>query len=151
MAAVVKDTGELWTRLFDHGPFLQGEIKYFLKEFEERRADREVEKIFQILERVTEIKETQIDRLKLSSDVHLPTLNANLEVAVGMCNRILEKEEEYCPDKALANNRERRKAEWESFVEDITQKCSKVEATFGEKEKEMREYYEQLGQKLQAE
>lgn len=54
-----------------------------------------MERLFQILERATEIKETQIDRVKLASDVHLPTLNANLEVAVSMCNRILEKEEEH--------------------------------------------------------
>jgi hypothetical protein len=62
---------------------------------QEKRSDREVERLFQILERATEIKETQLDRVKLASDVHLPTLNANLEVAVGMCNRILEKEEEH--------------------------------------------------------
>jgi hypothetical protein len=62
---------------------------------QEKRADREVERLFQILERTTEIKETQLDRVKLASDVHLPTLTANLEVAVSMCNRILEKEEEH--------------------------------------------------------
>jgi hypothetical protein len=30
------DVGEIWTRLFDHRPFLSGEIKFFLKEFEVR-------------------------------------------------------------------------------------------------------------------
>ncbi|XP_069675251.1 biogenesis of lysosome-related organelles complex 1 subunit 5 [Periplaneta americana] len=148
MAAVIKDVGEIWTRLFDHRPFLSGEIKFFLKEFEEKRADREVERLFQILERATEIKETQLDRVKLASDVHLPTLNANLEVAVSMCNRILEKEEEHRSDTALLAKREIRKAEWESFIEDMTQKCSKVDATFEEKEEELREFYSDLEKKL---
>jgi hypothetical protein len=30
------DVGEIRTRLFDHRPFLSGEIKFFLKEFEVR-------------------------------------------------------------------------------------------------------------------
>lgn len=28
------EIGEIWSRLFDHRPFLNGEIKYMLKEFE---------------------------------------------------------------------------------------------------------------------
>lgn len=63
--------------------------------FQERRSEREIEKLFQILERVTEINGTQIERVKLASDIHLPNLNANLEVSVSMCNKILEKEETY--------------------------------------------------------
>lgn len=30
------DVGEIWFRLFDHRPFISGEIKFFLKEFEVR-------------------------------------------------------------------------------------------------------------------
>lgn len=119
-----------------------------MKEFEEKRADREVERLFQILERATEIKETQLDRVKLASDVHLPTLNANLEVAVRMCNRILEKEEEHQSDTTLIAKRELRKAEWESFIDNMTQKCSKVDATFQEKEAELKEFYSDLEKKL---
>ena len=32
---------DLYERLFNHRPFLQGEIKHFVKEFEEKRGDRE--------------------------------------------------------------------------------------------------------------
>lgn len=28
------DTGEIWSRLFDHRPFIQGEITFFLREFQ---------------------------------------------------------------------------------------------------------------------
>ncbi|KAJ9591629.1 hypothetical protein L9F63_001843 [Diploptera punctata] len=148
MAAVIKDIGEIWSRLFDHRPFLSGEIKFFLREFEEKHSDREVERLFEILEWTTEIKETQIDRVKLASDVHLPNLNANLEVAVSMCNRILEKEELHRSDKTLEAKREIRKVEWETFIEDMTQKCTKVDATFSDKEEELREFYADLEKKL---
>lgn len=142
------DIGEIWTRLFDHRPFLNGEIKFLLREFEERRSEREIEKLFQILERVTEINGTQIERVKLASDIHLPNLNANLEVSVSMCNKILEKEETYRSDTTLQAKREIRKLEWENFIEDMTQKCSKVDATFEEKQEELREFYSDLEKKL---
>ncbi|XP_049858027.1 biogenesis of lysosome-related organelles complex 1 subunit 5 [Schistocerca gregaria] len=148
MAAIIKDTGELWTRLFDHRPFLNGEIKFVLREFEEKRSDGEVEKLFKILECVSEIKDTQIERVKLASDIHLPNLNGNLEVAVSMCNGILEKEQKHRSDTTLEAKREIRKAEWENFIEDMAQKCAKVDTTFQEKEQELKDFYLDLEKKL---
>nr|XP_037278058.1 biogenesis of lysosome-related organelles complex 1 subunit 5-like isoform X2 [Rhipicephalus microplus] len=90
---VVKDITEIYSRLFDHKPFLQGEIKFFVKEFEEKRGDREVQKLFEMLEDVTEVRETQIDRACRASDQGLCSLAGNLEVALSMCHRILEAED----------------------------------------------------------
>lgn len=148
MAAIVKDTGEIWARLFDHRPFLSGEIKFILREFEEKRSDREVEKLFNILEYVTEIRDTQIERVKLISDIHLPTLNANLEVALSMCNRIFEREEAHRSSTSLIAKQEIRKAEWENFIEDMTHRCSKIDAAFDDKGKELKEFYADLEKKL---
>lgn len=44
--------------------------------------------------------------------------------------------------------RELRKAEWESFIDNMTQKCSKVDVTFQEKEEELKEFYSDLEKKL---
>ena len=43
---------ELYSRLANHRPFLQGEVRHFVREFETKRGDREVENIFGVLERV---------------------------------------------------------------------------------------------------
>jgi hypothetical protein len=51
-------------------------------------------------------------------------------------------------DTALTAKRELRKAEWESFIDSMTQKCSKVDATFQEKEEELKEFYSDLEKKL---
>lgn len=51
-------------------------------------------------------------------------------------------------DTALAAKREIRKAEWESFIDNMTQKCAKVDATFQEKEAELKEFYADLEKKL---
>lgn len=62
---------------------------------QEKRQDREVERLFVVLERVTEIRDTQVDRLKQSSNAFLPTLNTNLDAALNMCNRMIKSEEEH--------------------------------------------------------
>ncbi|XP_034253447.1 biogenesis of lysosome-related organelles complex 1 subunit 5 [Thrips palmi] len=148
MAAIVKDAGEIWSRLFDHRPYLSGEIKYFLREFEEKRQDREVERLFVVLERVTEIRDTQVDRLKQSSDAFLPRLNTNLDAALNMCNRMIKSEEEHLADTSLESKRALRKADWENFISDMAVRCSKVDTTFQEKEEELREFYQDLETKL---
>lgn len=33
---LLSDLSDIWDRLFSHRPFLQGEIKYFLSEFDVR-------------------------------------------------------------------------------------------------------------------
>ena len=69
---------------------MQGEIKHFVKEFEEKRGDREVESVFKILETVTELDSGEIDKVKAQCDSTLPNLNAKLLVANYMCNKILD-------------------------------------------------------------
>uniref|UniRef100_A0A8C2TZX7 Biogenesis of lysosome-related organelles complex 1 subunit 5 n=1 Tax=Coturnix japonica TaxID=93934 RepID=A0A8C2TZX7_COTJA len=39
---IIKDVGEIYSRLLDHRPVIQGEIRYFVKEFEEKRGLREL-------------------------------------------------------------------------------------------------------------
>jgi hypothetical protein len=51
-------------------------------------------------------------------------------------------------DTALTAKRELRKAEWESFIDNMSQKCTKVDATFQEKEAELKEFYSDLEKKL---
>lgn len=63
--------------------------------FQERRADREVERLFWILEYTTELKESQLDRTERLGDCHLPSLEANVNVALSMCNRVLQREENF--------------------------------------------------------
>ncbi|CAL7939819.1 biogenesis of lysosome-related organelles complex 1 subunit 5 [Xylocopa sonorina] len=148
MASIIKDTGEIWSRLFDHRPFVQGEITFFLREFQEKRDDREVERLFKILEYSTELKESQLDRTEQLGDCHLPSLKANVDVALSMCERVLQREQDFDSDIALQENREIRKQEWEKFVNDMSDKCEKVNQTFEEKENEIKEFYIDLERKL---
>ena len=63
-----------------------------MKEFEEKRGDREVESVFKVLERVTELNGGEIDKVKAQCDSTLPNLNARLTAANSLCSKIIDQE-----------------------------------------------------------
>ncbi|XP_063357612.1 biogenesis of lysosome-related organelles complex 1 subunit 5 isoform X2 [Cydia amplana] len=144
------EIGEVWARLFDHRPFLNGEIKFMLKEFEEKRGDREVENLFFILEKVTDIKDSQVDKIKKGSEAALPVLSEKLNQALQLCEAVeadyLEVQKTF--EQKQAENREKRQKEWDQFIDDMNFKCQRIDNAFEEKEEELRDLYADLNHKL---
>ncbi|GLV37593.1 muted [Carabus blaptoides fortunei] len=149
MSQLTKDIGEIWIRLFDHRAFLNGAINFVLKEFEQKRSDKEVEYLFYLIEQTTNIKDTQLIRLRQTSNVSLSNTHKNVCLALNTCKYLEDIEQKYQEDTSLALAREDRKLRWEKFVDDMTHKCSRVDNTFDEKEEELHEFYTDLERKLQ--
>lgn len=63
--------------------------------FQDKREDREVLRLFKILEYSTELGQNQLDRAEQLGDCHLPSLKANVDVALSMCESVLQKEDEF--------------------------------------------------------
>ncbi|KFM58322.1 Protein Muted-like protein, partial [Stegodyphus mimosarum] len=141
---VVRDIGDVQSRLFDHRPFTQGEAKFLLQEFEEKRKEREVQYMFEMLEMVTDIRETQIEKAVKLADMHLCHLTAHYEVAIRMCKNILERGESDRNKKILEQRREQRKQEWIAFIDDLQAKSAAVNETFANKEQELKNHYNKL-------
>ncbi|CAL1288744.1 unnamed protein product [Larinioides sclopetarius] len=100
--------------------------------------------MFEMLEMVTEIKETQIEKAVKLGDMHLCNLTGHFEVALRMCNNIVEREESDKKKQYLDQRREQRKKEWIAFVDDIQNKNIAVNQTFANKEEEVKNYYTKL-------
>ncbi|CAH2050157.1 unnamed protein product, partial [Iphiclides podalirius] len=150
MSELSREIGEIWSRLFDHRPFLNGEIKFMLKEFEEKRGDREVENLFSILENLTDIKDTQVEKICKNGKTTLPILSEKLEQSLQLCEEI---EKEYSEIKKVCKqkqteNQEKRQKEWDQFIDDMNFKCQRIDNTFEEKEEELRDLYADLKHKL---
>ncbi|XP_053615811.1 biogenesis of lysosome-related organelles complex 1 subunit 5 isoform X2 [Plodia interpunctella] len=150
MTELSREIGEVWSRLFDHRPFLNGEIKFILKEFEEKRGDREVENLFSILETLTETKDNQADKIKKSGEPALPLLSEKLEQALHLCEEV---EKEYIDiqkrsEQKRLENQEKRQKEWDQFIDDMNFKCKRIDNAFEEKEEELRDLYADLNHKL---
>ena len=65
-------------------------MTHFVKEFEKKRGDQEVQNLFETLELTTELQSGQVEKLVNTCDEQIPTINANLLVAQSMCNKILD-------------------------------------------------------------
>ncbi|XP_062524569.1 biogenesis of lysosome-related organelles complex 1 subunit 5 isoform X2 [Bombyx mori] len=121
-----------------------------LKEFEEKRGDREVENLFKILEKITEIKDNESERIRKSGHNALPVLSEKLEQALNLCEE-LEKDyletQKVC-QKQIKSNQELRKREWDKFIDDMNFKCQRIDNAFEEKEEELRDLYADLKHKL---
>jgi len=137
-----EDIPEIHSRLFNHRPFLQGETRHFLREFEEKRKDREVENIFSCLERVSELRDLGLPALLASASNNSSTsLVANLQVAESMLTRILEQGDTGEADKTLLASREARDKDWNTFLQEVQIRCKKIDQSFKEKEDSIRKKY----------
>lgn len=54
-----------------------------------------MERLFKILEYSTELDKNQLPRAEQLGDCHLPSLKANIDVALSMCERVLQRQEEF--------------------------------------------------------
>lgn len=124
-------------------------MRFFIKEFEEKRREREVQRLFELLEDVTEVRETQVDRACRASDQGLSSLAGNLEVALSMCHRILEAEDKLSSADDLSERRERRRCEWQQFEQDVKDKAARMDQAFEEKERQLIDHYRRVREKLQ--
>jgi len=108
--AIVSDLHDIFTRLFDHRPFLQEEISKFKTEFEDKRGDQEVNELFRALEIISEIKEVQVAQVAAACDTHLPRALADLQVAQRMCATALNTAPKRTPEqrREAAAERQRR-------------------------------------------
>jgi len=147
LRGVSKDVSEIYSRLFDHHAFLSGEINFFVKEFEGRRHDNDVEGMFQILDRVIDVRETQVDKAMSCAEPYLGEINENLSESLLRCDKILEMENIEKDTKA-AERRLQRQKDWEKFEQDLAEKEQQVMKTFADKEQQLRDYYKELEQKL---
>ncbi|ENN81200.1 biogenesis of lysosome-related organelles complex 1 subunit 5 [Dendroctonus ponderosae] len=150
MLEVTKGISKLWDRLFDQKAFLNGEINFVLNEFELRRGDSEVDNLFKSLESITDIKDTQINRLiEIASEKNVEA-NQQLSKALNLCSQLPELEQKYTDlkDTYLEKAREKRKEKYEEIMNGITSNYSKIDAEFEKKEVETLQAYINLEAKL---
>ena len=122
---------------------------YFLN-IKETRKDREVDRLFKILERVTELKGSELQTTTSLADIHLPKLAVDLQVAESIANKLIKKRASADSEtlEKLERRREERVVEWDTFVHDMTAKCVKIDNSFAVKQEEIREAFRKTEEKI---
>ncbi|XP_019377925.1 PREDICTED: biogenesis of lysosome-related organelles complex 1 subunit 5 [Gavialis gangeticus] len=140
---ILKDVGEIHSRLLDHRPVIQGEIRYFVKEFEEKRGLREL-RVLESLKNM--IYETNNQILPKCEQVMHDGLNEafkRLQAASQRIHKLQEREQEereVQTDKLMAGEKQRT-ALWEAFLEEQQNKQAEVNEEHRKAMERLKEQY----------
>ncbi|XP_031971796.1 biogenesis of lysosome-related organelles complex 1 subunit 5 isoform X2 [Corvus moneduloides] len=91
---IIKDIGEVYSRLLDHRPVIQGEIRYFVKEFEEKRGLRELRVLENLKTTIFETNERVLPKCEQAMQDNLSETFKRLQAANAMIHRLQEREYE---------------------------------------------------------
>ncbi|XP_049913180.1 biogenesis of lysosome-related organelles complex 1 subunit 5 [Epinephelus moara] len=115
MDKIAKDVGDIQSRLLDHRPVVNAEIRYFVREFEEKRGHRE-SRLLENLNKV--VLETNEQMLPADLGSMLSDVVKRLEAANHMAERVQQRELEAQQNTQLQGNIERLKDEWAEFLKE---------------------------------
>ncbi|NXI56769.1 BL1S5 protein, partial [Chloroceryle aenea] len=144
------DVGEIYSRLLDHRPVIQGEIRYFIKEFEEKRGLRELRVLENLKSTILATKEHVLPTCEQAMQDHLREACERLQAANARIHRLREREHEerkLQADKLLAG-KEKRVAQWEEFMREQQKKRAEVDEEHRKAMERLREQYSQMEKEL---
>ncbi|XP_044033149.1 biogenesis of lysosome-related organelles complex 1 subunit 5 [Siniperca chuatsi] len=118
MDKIAQDVGDIQSRLLDHRPVISAEIRYFVREFEEKRGHRESRLLESLDKMVREANEQMLPTNLEDMNQQLCDITKRLEAANHMVERVQQRELEAQQSTQLQANMERLKDEWAEFLKE---------------------------------
>ncbi|XP_037549788.1 biogenesis of lysosome-related organelles complex 1 subunit 5 [Nematolebias whitei] len=151
MEKIVKDVGDIQSRLLDHRPVISAEARYFVREFEEKRGFRESRLLENLNKMVQESNEQMVLAVSEERSQQLSDIIKRLEAANHMAERIQQRELEAQQGVQLQANMEKLKEDWTEFLkeqqrlkEEVDEEHAKavgeLSTRFNEKKKELAQF-----------
>ncbi|OXB63397.1 hypothetical protein ASZ78_004838 [Callipepla squamata] len=147
---VIKDVGEIYARLLDHRPVIQGEIRYFVKEFEEKRGLRELRVLENLKKTIFETNESILPKCEQSMHHNLNEVLQRVQAANDVIRKLQEKEHEQRKvqaDKLMAGE-EKRVAQREAFLKEQQSKREEVDEEHRKAMERLKEQYSEMEKEL---
>ncbi|XP_008948463.1 PREDICTED: biogenesis of lysosome-related organelles complex 1 subunit 5, partial [Merops nubicus] len=142
--------GEIYSRLLDHRPVIQGEIRYFIKEFEEKRGLRELRVLENLKNTILEANEHVLLRNEQALHHSLSEVLKRVQAANTTIQRLQEREHEerkLQEDKLLARE-EKQVAHWEEFMREQQKQRGEVDEEHRKAVERLREQYSEMEKDL---
>ncbi|XP_023661855.1 biogenesis of lysosome-related organelles complex 1 subunit 5 [Paramormyrops kingsleyae] len=148
MERIIKDVGDIQSRLTDHRPVIQGEIRYFVREFEEKRGFRDGRLLENLCRTVLEATDQTMPECSEALQLHLPDVLTRLEMANHLAQRVQQRELEAQESPRLQLCMDRHRQDWEGFTKEQTllkeqvdeehaKAVGRLSAQYGEMKKEL--------------
>lgn len=151
MDKVVKDVGDIQSRLLDHRPIINAETRFFVREFEEKRGHRENRLLDNLNKSAMETNE-QLQHASLENiKQQLSDVIARLGAANHMAQRIQQRELQGQQSTQLQESMGHLKDEWAEFLkeqqrlkEEVDEEHAKAVGELSTKYNEMKKDLEKL-------
>lgn len=151
MEKIAKDVGDIQSRLLDHRPVINAEVRYFVREFEEKRGHRESRLLENLDKMVVETNEEMLPTNLEDITKQLSDVIKRLDAANHMAERVQQRELEAQQNTQLQANMEQLKDEWAEFLkeqqrlkEEVDEEHAKavgqLSAKYNEKKKELAQF-----------
>ncbi|XP_052584463.1 biogenesis of lysosome-related organelles complex 1 subunit 5 [Peromyscus californicus insignis] len=126
---IIKDLGEIHSRLLDHRPVTQGEIRYFVKEFEEKRGLRELRVLENLKNMIQETNERMLPKCRETMQEGLEEALQRLQAANDSICRLQQREQERKKviNDHLTASEKGRLVQWEEFMKEQPQRRAEVD------------------------
>lgn len=145
---IIKDVAEIHCRLLNHRPFIQGETRYFIKEFEEKRGHREIRVLRNLKTSLCETKEQTLPKsIDLMHDP-LASVQKTLETANQAINRLQQREQENLKGNIAKKGDETLSAHWELFMKEQEQRRLAVDEEHRKAVLRLKEQYSEMAKDL---
>ncbi|NXN35805.1 BL1S5 protein, partial [Rhinoptilus africanus] len=147
---IIKDVGEIYSRLLDHRPVIQGEIRYFVKEFEEKRGLRELRVLENLKNTIFETNEHVLPKCEQAMRDNLNEAIKRLQAANSKIHRLQEREHEerkLQADKLMARE-EKRTAHQEELIKEQQNKQAEVDEEHRKAVERLKEQYSEMEKEL---
>uniref|UniRef100_A0A3P9PVG3 Biogenesis of lysosome-related organelles complex 1 subunit 5 n=2 Tax=Poecilia reticulata TaxID=8081 RepID=A0A3P9PVG3_POERE len=151
MEKIAKDVGDIQSRLLDHRPVIGAEVRYFVREFEEKRGLREIRLLENVNKTVLETNEQMLPANLQEVSQKLSDISKRLEAANHMAERVQQRELEAQQSPQLQANMEKLKEDWAEFLkeqqrlkEEVDEEHAKavgeISTRFSEKKKDLAQF-----------
>ncbi|XP_054893418.1 biogenesis of lysosome-related organelles complex 1 subunit 5 [Poeciliopsis prolifica] len=151
MEKIAKDVGDIQSRLLDHRPVISAEVRYFVREFEEKRGLREIRLLENLNKTIQETNEQMVPANLQEISQRLSDISKRLEAANHMAERVQQRELETQQSNQLQANMEKLKEDWAEFLkeqqrlkEEVDEEHAKavgeISTRFSEKKKDLAQF-----------
>ncbi|XP_028290650.1 biogenesis of lysosome-related organelles complex 1 subunit 5 [Gouania willdenowi] len=127
MDKICKDVGDIQSRLLDHRPVINAEIRYFISEFEEKRGYRESRLLESLHKTVLETNEQILPTSVETMSQQLSEVLKRLEAANHMAERVQQRAEEAQQSTQAQAYTEQLKEEWAEFLKELQRSKEEVD------------------------
>ncbi|XP_043305516.1 biogenesis of lysosome-related organelles complex 1 subunit 5 isoform X2 [Cervus canadensis] len=143
---IIKDLGEIHSRLLDHRPVIQGETRYFVKEFEEKRGLREMRVLENLKHMIQETNEHTLPTCRATMQDNLNQVLQRLQAATDSVCRLQQREQERkkIHNDLLIAREKQQVTQWEDFVREQHGKQAEVDGEHGKALEKLREQYAEM-------